>query len=181
MNKKIAFLRGINVGGKRIVLMADLKSLFEGLGFFDIETYIQSGNVIFNTTNKLTDIELSDVIEKGILVKYGFVVPVIIRTVAELQQIIIHNPFHGVENIGIKQLHITFLKEEPTEDNLLKIEKYNVDTDEFIVKGREVHVFCKGNYHKSKFTNNFFENKLETQTTTRNWKTVLKLLELSML
>ena len=72
MDKRIAILRGINVGGKRKILMADLKLLFEDLGFSNVETYIQSGNVIFNTVNKLTDIEIADNIEKNISEKYEF-------------------------------------------------------------------------------------------------------------
>ena len=181
MNKSIAILRGINVGGKRRVLMADLKLLFENLGFFNIETYIQSGNVIFDTVSKLTNIEISDTIEKSILDKYGFIVPVIIRSVTELQQTINNNPFYQEKNTEITQLHLTFLKDKPLKENLLKIETYNSYKDEFFIAGKEVYVFCEEKYSQSKFTNNFFENKLKVSATTRNWKTVLKLLELSNL
>ena len=179
MNKKIAVLRGINVGGKKRILMADLKLLLESLGFINIKTYIQSGNIVFDTPNKLTDNEISDTIEKSIFGKYEFIVPVIIRSVSDLQQAIKNNPFYKDINIESKQLHLTFLKEKPTKENLLKVEMYSDDNDEFIVKGKEIYIFCKGKYHKSKFTNNFFENKLKVSATTRNWNTILKLLELS--
>jgi len=178
MNKKIAILRGINVGGKRKILMADLKLLFESLGFSNIITYIQSGNVIFDTTNELDDVELSDAIEKIILEKYKFIVPVIIRSFAEMKQLIENNPFYKNENVELNQLYLTFLKEKPIEENILNLELYSSTSDKFIVKGKDVFIFCEGKYHQSKLTNNFFEKKLKVSATTRNWKTVLKLLDL---
>jgi uncharacterized protein (DUF1697 family) len=178
MNKKIAILRGINVGGKRKILMNDLKVLFRDLGFTDIETYIQSGNVIFNSAKELTEIELSDLIENAILKKYEFEVPVIIRKVNQLEQTILDNPFYQKKEVDIESLHLTFLKETPTEENRLETEKYEFNPDRFVVKGKDVFIFCAGKYHQSKLTNNFFENKLKVSSTTRNWKTVLKLLEL---
>jgi len=179
MNKRIAILRGINVGGKRKILMADLRLLFENLGFSDVETYIQSGNVIFNTVNKITDIEIADRIEKEIADKYGFDVPIILRTAAELEQTVKSNSFYQNTDIDIKLLHLTFLKEEPTEENKLKVELINIEPDKFIIKGKDVFILSEGKYHKSKLTNNFFERKLKGPATTRNWNTVLKLLELS--
>ena len=179
MDKRIALLRGINVGGKRKILMADLKLLFNNIGFTNTQTYIQSGNVIFNALNKLTNIEIADKIEKGILSKYGFVVPVIVRTVAELEQTIKNNLFYQEEKIALNQLYLTFLKEKPLEENSLKVGLYNSPSDKFVIKGKDIFIFCEGKYHQSKLTNNFFESKLKISGTTRNWKTVLKLFELS--
>ncbi len=178
MNKKIAILRGINVGGKRIILMADLKALFEELRFTDVQTYIQSGNVIFNSKEESTDIELSDKIEASILKRYGFDVPVIIRTVNELKEIVLANPFYQDKEFGIDGLYVTFLKNLPTAESIINIEAYDYSPDRFIIKEKEIFIFCAGKYHQSKLTNNFFENKLKVPATTRNWKTVLKLLEL---
>lgn len=179
MNKKIALLRGINVGGKRRILMADLIVLFESFGFENIVTYIQSGNIIFDTKKKLTETELSSIIEKGISKKYGFDVPVIIRKSSHIEQAVLDNPFGKSEQIDIERLHFTFLKESPTEENVLHMQKYNLDSDRFIIKGKDVFIFCSGKYHQSQLTNNFFETKLKISATTRNWKTVLKLLALS--
>ena len=96
MQKYISILRGINVGGKRKILMSDLKELYQSLGFEDIQTYIQSGNVIFNSA--LDKNEISIQIEKAVFEKYGFEVPVIIRTKEELQKIQSSNPFVESKN-----------------------------------------------------------------------------------
>ncbi|SHG22125.1 Uncharacterized conserved protein, DUF1697 family [Salegentibacter echinorum] len=174
MNNKIAILRGINVGGKRKILMADLKQMFQDLGFTDIKTYIQSGNVIFkaNAENK----ELENKIESAIKDKFGFDVPVIVRTSKELIESIGRNPFYK-PNADIKNLHLTFLKKEPGKENKQFTETYNYEPDKFIIDEKDVFVFCEGKYHQSKLTNNFFEKKLKVGATTRNWKTILKLVE----
>ena len=179
MTNKIALLRGINVGGRRKILMADLRELLAGIGFTDVKTYIQSGNVFFNLTDKMSDIEIADAIEKLISDNYGFDVPVVVRSVEEIQQSIKDNPFYTGEEEDITHLHLTFLKEKPTEENQSKTEEYNYEPDKFIIKDKDVFLSCHGKYHKSKLTNTFFEKKLKVSTTTRNWKTVLKLLELS--
>lgn len=178
MEKKIAILRGINVGGKRKILMADLRSLLEGLGFSDVSTYIQSGNAFFSSQTKSTDLEIADEIQKAILEKYGFEVPVIVRTAKSIANAIKNNPFYEDESTDISKLHLTFLKEKPSDENRLKTETYNYEPDKFIISGSDTFIYCEGKYHKSKLTNNFFEKKLKVSATTRNWKTVLKLLEL---
>jgi uncharacterized protein (DUF1697 family) len=108
MKRKIAILRGINVGGKRKILMADLKSLCENLGWKNIVTYIQSGNLIFDSDKPNSELEIN--LEKAITEKFGFDVPVIVRTEKELETSINNNPFFD-EDTDIKQLHLTFLKE----------------------------------------------------------------------
>ncbi len=179
MTNKIALLRGINVGGKRKILMADLRELLAGIGFTDVKTYIQSGNIFFNLSNEMSDAEIADAIEKLISDNYGFDVSVVIRSVEEVEQAIENNPFYTGEEENITNLHLTFLKEKPSEENQLKTEEYNYEPDKFVIKNKDVFIFCEGKYHKSKLTNTFFEKKLKVSTTTRNWKTVLKLLELS--
>ena len=176
MTKYIAILRGINVGGKRKILMADLKELFSEIGFADIQTYIQSGNVIFNTKRKDDNIELANKIEQSIAKNYDFKVPVIVRNVEELNEVISNNPFF--EKNDIERLHLTFLKEVPETEKLDKIKTYDYSPDKFEIKDKNVFVYCSGKYSDSKLTNKFFESKLKVLATTRNWKTVLKLLEL---
>ncbi len=179
MEKHIAILRGINVGGKRKILMADLKALFRDLGFSDVETYIQSGNVLFTPKTKGgSGIELSKTIEKAISDKFGFDVPVIVRSITEIGRALGQNPFYKEKDIDIDRLHLTFLKEIPTEENRLKTENHDFKPDDFIINGKDIYVFCAGKYHQSKLTNNFFESHLKVPATTRNWKTVLKLMEL---
>lgn len=176
MNRKIAILRGINVGGKRKILMADLKILCEKLEFKDIETYIQSGNLIFNS--KIENPELENIIEKSIKEKFGFDVPTIVRNSNELRTCIDKNPYVD-KDADINQLHLTFLKDKPTNENLEKLLTYNYEPDKFKIHEKNVFLFCEGKYHKSKLTNNFFEKKLKVGATTRNWKTILKLIELT--
>lgn len=176
MNTKIAILRGINVGGKRKILMADLKALCEELGLEQIKTYIQSGNVIFNSKKENT--ELEDLLENAIAEKFGFIVPVIVRNSSEFETSISKNPFFK-KNADINRLHLTFLKEKPKNEYLEKVLSYHSDPDKFKIDEKEVFIFCEGKYHKTKLNNNFFEKKLKVGVTTRNWKTILKLIELS--
>ena len=178
MEKKIAILRGINVGGKRKILMKDLKALCEKQGFENSQTYIQSGNVIFEDGKGQSNLELGEKLEVGIRESFGFEVPVIVRTASELLSSVKQNAFYQ-EGRDISQLHLTFLKEEPSAENREVLLTYNYQPDEYLLDGKDVFIYCEGKYHKSKLSNTFFEKKLKVGATTRNWKTVLKLLELS--
>ncbi len=177
MNKKIAILRGINVGGRRKILMADLRAMLEAMNFSNVKTYIQSGNVIFDAEGKTDNITLAKNIAKAITEKFGFDVPVIVRTTKEWAQSVKQNPFYK-DGVDISHLHLTFLSEAPKEEEKQNAESYNYEPDKFVIQGKDVFIYCEGKYHKSKLTNNFFEKKLKVNATTRNWKTVLKLLEL---
>lgn len=178
MNRRIAILRGINVGGKRKILMADLKSLFNKMKFSNIHTYIQSGNVIFDLKKEIDNRNLGYKIEKAIEEEFGFEVPVIVRTPQEIEVAINQNPFYN-DDTDIVHLHLTFLNEKPTEENQENADSYNYQPDKFKILKNNVFIYCEGKYHQSKLTNNFFEKKLKVNATTRNWKTVLKLKELS--
>jgi len=159
--------------------MADLRQLFEKLGCSDVATYIQSGNVFFDTIDNINEIEIADKIEVAIKEKYGFDVPVIVTNHKDLYNAVQNNDFSKVEGVDIKELHLTFLKENPTKENIDIINQINHEPDEFKIHDKFVFLSVKGKYHKSKLTNNFFEKKLGVRASTRNWKTVLKLLELS--
>lgn len=177
MIKYIALLRGINVGGHKKILMADLKQLLKKYGFKNITTYIQSGNIIFETaiTNKQ---EIIALIENAIQQKYGFEVPVILKTVEEYKQAVANNPFYK-NNEDINTLHLTFLSTLPSNEDKKLTNSYNFAPDKFIILNDYIYLYIAGKYHETKLSNKFFETKLKLQTTTRNWKTVLKLLELS--
>ena len=179
MTKQIAILRGINVGGKRKILMNDLRELFNKMGLTEVRTYIQSGNVIFNSEGKVNNAKLANSMERSILGKYDFEVPVIVRTVDELNEAISNNPFYEKSDVDLERLHLTFLKVIPEDKALANIETYDHSPDRFKIKDNNVFVYCAGKYSDSKLTNKFFENKLKGSATTRNWKTVLKLSELS--
>ena len=108
METYISILRGINVSGQKKILMADLKALYENLQFENVKTYIQSGNVVFKSEKKLADADTAKRIEEAIQKKYGFHVPVIIRSHKELEKVIASNSFLSEKNIDLKKLHVTF-------------------------------------------------------------------------
>lgn len=178
METKIAILRGINVGGKRKVLMADLKELMETIGYQNIQTYIQSGNLIFNGGDKLENKGIEQEIENAILKKFSFEVPVIVLSAEEIENAVANNPFYKAD-ADINKLHLTFLNEMPNKDKLALVESFDHSPDQFKIIGKNAFIYCEDSYHKSKLTNDFFEKKLKVKATTRNWKTVLKLWELS--
>ena len=177
MARYISILRGINVGGRRKILMVDLKLLYKKLGFSNVTTYIQSGNAAFDYAKKDSQIILGQKIKQAIDKAYGFDVPVIIRTVEEIKQAIAINPFLK-ETDDIEGLFLAFLAEEPSKENLIKLESIEFPNDEFEVIGKNVFIYCSGRFSDSKLTNNFFESKLKVTATTRNWKTVKKLCEI---
>ena len=178
MAKYISILRGINVGGNRKIQMKDLKSLYDGLGFLKVETYIQSGNVVFESDLKLSNADLEVKIEQAIIETFGFDVPVIIRTADEWVKSIVNNPFWKEKDVDIDRLHLTCLKEVPSQELLEKIKLFQFMPDRYEIIGKDVFIFCSAGYGTSKLTNPFFESKLKVSATTRNWKTVMKLHEM---
>ncbi len=178
MVKYISILRGINVGGNRKILMKDLKVLFEKHGFVNVETYIQSGNVIFESDQKLSNADLEKNIQQLIATTFGFDVPVIVRTAEEWTETVASNPFWKEKDADIEKLHLTILKEEPSSELVQKIQVLDFLPDRFEIKGRDVFIYCENGYGRTKITNDFFEKKLKIPATTRNWKTVLKLHEM---
>lgn len=179
MHTYICILRGINVSGQKKILMADLKLLCEDLGLKNTVTYIQSGNVIFDADKKTSDVQLEEKIHKAIEKKYGFDVPVIVRTVQEMQHLLHTNPFIKKKGIDVEKLHVTFLATSPVAAEIKSLQTYDYPPDEFIVAGKEVFLHCPINYGETKLSNKFFESKLKVSATTRNWKTVNKLVELA--
>lgn len=179
MQTFISILRGINVSGQKKILMAELKALYESLQFKDVNTYIQSGNVIFKSNEKLSDIEFATKIEKAIYKEYGFEVPVIIRSKDEIHKIISVNPFLKEKNMEEKRLYVTFLSETPAKENIEIAKGLDFSPDRFFIIGKEVYLCVPNGYGETKLSNNFFEKKLKVNATTRNWNTVQKLLQLA--
>ena len=177
--KYISILRGINVSGQKKINMADLKFLLESLGFENVVTYIQSGNVIFDSSIKNKD-ELKTIIEKAISTKYKFNVPVIIRTKTDFKNIIKKLPFISinVEKDGTVVL-VTFLATKPLKANITAIQDYVKIPEKLVITDTHAYLHCPNGYGKSKLSNNFLEKKLDVEATTRNWKSIHKLAELS--
>jgi uncharacterized protein (DUF1697 family) len=172
----IALLRGINVSGQKIIKINELRKLFESLDFKNVKTYIQSGNVVFNSGIDNTD-KIVKLVEKKIKDVFTFDVTVIIRTHNELGKIIRTNPF--LKSKPVEKLYVTFLSNITDDENTEKLIKYKSEIEEFRLIGKEMYLFYPDGAGRSKLTNNIFESKLGVKTTTRNWNTVNKLFEMS--
>lgn len=176
--KHIAILRGINVGGKRKLLMADLRTLFTNLGFENVATYIQSGNVLFDHPVGADPQQTALRIKEAIAKTFGYDVPVIVLPAADLIEAIQSNPYSQTNSADINRLHLTFLSQLPDAQKVAEISVLDFSPDQFQVIGKHIFLRCESKYHKTKLNNQFFEKKLGVDATTRNWKTVLKLGEM---
>ncbi|MGM0634562.1 MAG: DUF1697 domain-containing protein [Bacteroidota bacterium] len=177
MKTYVALLRGINVGGKRKIKMADLKKLFESLSFSEITTYIQSGNVIFDVPTSCKTSVLTNQITKEIEKEFGFEVPVQLIEEEVFQNSFSENPFLK-ENVSVANLHLTFLSETPRQEAVQKLKEIDCAPDEFQIVANKIFLHCENPYHKTKLNNTLIERKLELSATTRNWKTISKLVAL---
>jgi uncharacterized protein (DUF1697 family) len=178
METYISILRGINVSGHKMIKMEALRKMYESLGFKNVKTYIQSGNVIFQAT-KATTAGLAKEIAKKIQKESGFEVPIIVKEVKELESVFENNPFVNKRREDLAKLHVTFLSEKPEASNIEKINAGNYAPDEFIIENDAVYLFCPNGYGNTKLNNTFFENKLKVTATTRNWKTVTELVNIA--
>ncbi|MFL0246053.1 DUF1697 domain-containing protein [Candidatus Clostridium stratigraminis] len=175
--KYIAFLRGINVSGRNSIKMAALKAMFESLCFNKVETYIQSGNVIFEF--KACDtVSLEVKIKEEISKIFGFHVETMVRTIEELINIISNNPLAEEVNIEIDKLHVTLLMNEPEEAIIDSLVLKKEENEKYIIRGKEIYLYCPNGYGNTKLNNTILEKKLKVAATTRNWKTMNKLLEM---
>ncbi|OAB44326.1 DUF1697 domain-containing protein [Paenibacillus glacialis] len=181
MKTYIAFLRGINVGGKNMIKMAVLKQLFETMGFQRVQTYIQSGNVLFQSN----DLEgtLRSQIEQEIETIVGFAVNVVLRTAVELERIIGNCPFSEgavaeaeASSVG-ESLYVSLMVEAPVQESVDRLSIYASPNEQYCVEGREVYLLFGNSVRNSKLSNNL--HKLGGPATVRNWKTLSKLLVLA--
>ena len=174
----IAMLRGINVGESRKLLMEDLRRICADLGFAQVQTYIQSGNVIFSDTKNSVQ-KLEALIAGAIAREFEFEVPVMVVDLDELKAIIRANPFPSDFSKDASLLHVTFLSAAPDRKRMASLEAGNFLPEEMRCIGRTVYLYCPNGYGRSKLTNNFFENSLKVTATTRNWNTVNRLVSLA--
>lgn len=173
----IALLRGINLGGTNRLPMKDLIAMFRDLGCKDVRTYIQSGNVVFRAETALAR-RLPALITEAVSGSFGLKVPVVTRTAAELEGVANNNPFLE-DGADTNALHVMFLLDRPPQSKVAALDPDHSPPDEFVVRGREIYLRCPNGVARSKLTNQYFDSKLETTSTARNWRTVLKLLELA--
>lgn len=181
MSIYIALLRGINVGGKNKVRMADLKQLFEGLGFTGVQTYIQSGNVLFRSDEQ--EKILKKAIEQEIASTFGFEASVVLRTAEELGRVISNCPFTEEEiqqaesSAQVEVLYVSFLTNEPSEEKIKHLDAYSSENDRYYICGRDIYLLFRHSIRDSKLAGSI--QKLDVPATVRNWKTVSKLSELA--
>lgn len=174
----IAMLRGINVSGQKLIKMERLRASFEALGFGEIRTYVQSGNIIFKTA-KASEEGLRTKIAKRILDDFGHSVSVLVRTPAELGDVLKQNPLLKQPGVDEARLYVTFLSAPAPKSAEDSLKPLAAKSDRFAVLTREIYLFCSEGYGNTKFSNNAIEKKLAVQATTRNWKTVNALFEMA--
>ena len=171
MARYISLIRGINVTGHNKIFMADLKAQYESLGFQNIKTYIQSGNVVFDPgTTDLRSIKID--IESAIRSRFGYDVGVLIKTPGEFRRLIEGVPFET------DSCYVTFLFDSPGNVPVSVLDNLRNETEQIEVVRDVVYIRCPSGYGRSKLSNNQLEKKLGVSTTTRNWNTVSALMKL---
>lgn len=178
MATQIVLLRGINVGGRRKLPMADLKQLLTKLGCTNVRTYVQSGNAVLEHPDKPNT--LAQGIAAGIETQFGLDVPTQVLTAKQLKDIVAKNFFIKEKGIDITKLHVTFLDSAPKASDVAAIAEGKYDRDRFIIDGNVVYLHCPVDYGHTKLSNTFFEKKLKVSATTRNWRTVNELLRMTV-
>ena len=162
-------IRGINVSGQKKIKMADLKAHMEDLGFSEVQTYIQSGNIIFRV-NDLRPEKIEHLISYKIKKEYGWEVPVIVRSTEEIKIILKDNPY--LDKKDPNRLFVTFLTDEPLLENFENLHAVDYSPEEYRFAGKDIYLYLPNGYGKARMNNNFFEKKLKVSATTRNWKTL---------
>lgn len=174
----ISILRGINVSGQKLIKMEALKEMYEKLGFTSIQTYIQSGNVVFRSENS-DPVSLEKMISQQILKSTGFEVPVIVLDLADLKEIISNNPFLTDSSKEISHLHVTILSAIPDDVIAEKMNAKKSPDEDYSFVGRAIYLYCPNGYGRTKLHNNFIEKAGKVPATTRNWKTILEIFNIA--
>jgi len=176
MEKYICLLRGINVGGHRKIKMADLRAQLSKIDLENVKTYIQSGNISFESKEKdyrKLETQITDLI----LEKFGHEVPVMVRQGKELNKVFENNPYLSEEE-DLRMIHVAFLSEEPTMEAFKELNAEQFAPDKCQLLDRAIYIHYPNGSYKSKLSGNFLEKKLGLKVTARNWKTVTKLVEM---
>jgi uncharacterized protein (DUF1697 family) len=176
MPRYVALLRSVNVAGHGRLAMADLRNSFDALGFTEVTTFIQTGNVLFTTrSTKLP--ALAQTIETQLAHDFGQAPAVIMRTVDDLLRIGTASPY--AKKGDPSRHHVTFLVEAPSKDRLAAFVVPKSGRDELRIDGTEVYVHTPDGYADTKLTGAYLERHLGVLSTTRNWNTVTKLCALA--
>jgi len=177
MSIYVSLLRGINVGAHKRIKMDRLRASFEALGFEQVRTYIQSGNVIFKT-GKVSAPALCKRIENKLLQDFGFPVSVVVRTADEMVSTVKNNPFLKERGGDVERLHVMFLSDPPASAALTKLAELTVLPDRSHCAGTEIYLLLPNGTAKSSLMKSPLDRLLPVVTTTRNWRTVNALLQM---
>lgn len=178
MQTYICLLRGINVSGQKIIKMELLRKMLEDLKFENVKTYIQSGNVLLQTTiSSVSEIEKR--IKEGIQNEFGFEVYVKVLTPKELNESLDKNPFLKDGSLDLKQHYFAFLDQIPIAENWEILKNLDLSGEKIEVDGKVVFIHYTNGAGNSKLSNNLIESKLKLKSTMRNLSTVLKLIEMT--
>ncbi len=173
----ICLLRGVNVGGHNMIKMDALRELCESLGHCNVQTYLQSGNVVFQTSER--DLaSLAARIEAAIEKEHGFRPDVVLRTVAEMREVVAKNPFARRKGIEPGKLIVTFLATEPSAESRAAVLGLKPDPEEIRMNGRELYVYFPNGSGRSKLVP-LLSRALKNKGTGRNWTTVCTLAEMA--
>lgn len=173
----VALLRGVNVGGKNRLPMAELSAIFERAGCTGVRTYIQSGNVVFGASARVAA-QVGAQVSAALAERLGLRVPLVLRSAAELRAVVEGNPFLR-EREDPKRLHVAFLERAPTASARAALDPSRSPPDRFVARGRELYLCCPNGMARTKLTNDYLDRTLGTVSTVRNWSTVLALCELA--
>jgi uncharacterized protein (DUF1697 family) len=175
MPTHVALLRGINVGGRGMVSMADVRDLFESLGFAGARTLLQSGNVVFDAGRGKSPAALERLLEAETAKRCGVAAAYFVRTAAEWDKVVARNPFPAEAKDDPGRLVVTLLKEAPRADDVEALRTANRGREVIRADARHLYVTYPDGMGRSKLTNAVIERVLGTRATARNWNTVLKL------
>jgi uncharacterized protein (DUF1697 family) len=174
----ISMLRGVNVGGHNIVKMEALRKLYESLGFKNVQTLIQSGNVVFQAGQTNSSL-LAKRIGDGIEASFGFRVSVLVRTVSEMRGVVARNPFRSRKGIDPRKLLVSFFPIAPTREICKQVLAINTAPEELLIGNCELYIYFPNGMGRPKLSIPLIERTLKTAGTGRNWNTVLKLLAMA--
>lgn len=173
-----ALLRGVNVGGNKIIKMEQLRTLCESLGLSGAQTYLQSGNIVFRSEEKSRE-KLARRIEDGIEKKFGFEARVVVRSSADLRRVIEKNPFGTGKPRNPSLLQVMFLDGKPEVRAFAELRSSYSGPEEMHIGGEELYLYYPNGSGRSKLTNDLIQRKLQVTGTARNWNTVEKLFQLT--
>ena len=176
MPRYICLLRSINISGVNIIKMAELKAFFESLGFQNVLTYIQSGNVIFDAGEQPEASFLEHRIQERFQTRNAAVV---LKTPEEIAAVVRENPFKDRPGFNTKKLYVHYLENRPDKERMEALAEFSFEDEFFIIRDRLIYVYCDTDRGRNKLSNTFFEKKLGLRATARNWNTTSKLLLLS--